>query len=208
MGVTSYIMRNILTDNLETKLGEIRLCIESDLNESFECKDDIIKTSNYLIQIKKLPSVENLFSTNLNIESSKAWRIYITKRSDFSENLKIYCKLKNSTRDIQSYHDSGERLDAIGIEDNENILHIGTEDGEAMQNRSNVSDWFPSRFKKVVSIENSFTKYSDLGFETCVPYLENGEKIYFHYIVATNSKNRNKADTWFAVGIDKQELDY
>jgi hypothetical protein len=65
-----------------------------------------------------------------------------------------------------------------------------------MKYRAKVNDWMPSRFQNVLGYQGnselSFTNYLDFGLNTTLPELRNGEKIYFHYLVATNKRKKSK----------------
>ena len=147
-------------------------------------------------------------------ESAKGWRWFICKTNERTEQLTIFCKLINPSIDTEWGTNSGEHLDAIEIENKTQHLHIGTEDGEMMHYRAEVSNWMPERFKKEIGFYKSFTEYIDWGFKTTIPILNKDEKIYFHFIVATNTimpskehPNERDISTWFAVDHSKKWLD-
>ncbi len=150
----------------------------------------------------------------MEYESAHVWRWFIDKTNNENEKLTIFCKLINPSADIEYGGNPGEHLDAIEIENKTYHLHIGTEDGEIMQYRAEANDLMPERFKEEIGLYKSFTEYTDYGFKTIVPKLDKGEKIYFHFIIATNpikaSKdypNERDASTWFAVDQSKKWLD-
>ena len=79
-----------------------------------------------------------------------------------------------------------------------------------MKYRADQNDWFPKRLKDSVSLEKPLTKFIDFGFETKIPDLKISEKIYLHYLIATNFEKNNIENgnsTWFVVEKTKTELD-
>jgi hypothetical protein len=96
---------------------------------------------------------------------------------------------------ITSEIDTGESLDSLWIENETELVSIGTEYGEMMKYCAEKGDWMPIRLKEKLgyqrSSEFSFTSYLDFGLETNLPELDNGEKVYFHYLVATNRKKKS-----------------
>ncbi|MGZ3854327.1 MAG: hypothetical protein ACXVBX_16140 [Flavisolibacter sp.] len=150
----------------------------------------------------------------MKYETSVGWRWFFEKTNSQKEQLTIICKLINPSGDTDWAPNSGENLDAIEIENNTEHLHIGTEDGEMLHYRAEIADWMPGRFKNNIGVSKSFTEYIDFGFKTSVPLLSEGEKIYFHYMVATNVIKPSKdypeerdLSTWFAVDQSKKFLD-
>lgn len=100
------------------------------------------------------------------------------------------------------------------IENDTHQLHMGTEDGEVLQARAETSNWMPNRFKKEFGFDRSFTEYKDFGFRTAIPDLFKHEKVYFHFLVATNPVRQSSqypderdVSTWYAVDQFKEFLD-
>ena len=102
------------------------------------------------------------------------------------------------------------------------MIFIGTEDSEILRSRANFNDLMPKRFENLLGLrchenscsEYSFTEYIDFGFKINIPKLLKGEKIYFHFLVATNSIKPSLEDsrysdisTWLAVDRSKRYLD-
>ena len=112
------------------------------------------------------------------------------------EEVSIQCSLNPEDEKITSEIDTGEHLDSLWIENEIEVVSIGTEDGEMMKYRAEKEDWMPMRFKNKLGYQSnsefSFTSYLDFGLGTNLPQLENGEKIYFHYLVATNRKKKSE----------------
>ena len=212
--VSCHMMTTILKDDYKTKLGTIRNWVESNLGDAMVQGDHTIKTLGHLISLQKFELKKEWFVDAMDIESSQGWRWHIEKINDTTETLHIYCKLINPTKDTSFGGSSGQYLDAIEIENKTEQLHIGTEDGEIMQSRAEKSDWMPNRFKEKLSDYYSFTEYIDYGFKTVVPHLTPGEKIYFHFLIATNTikpslefQDERDISTWFAVDKHKPFLD-
>ena len=207
-------MKAILTDDFETPLGIIHNCIETDTDNIKEVSPLTFITAAHRIFLQTL----NLKDFNIPIaaacETVKCWRWFIDKINNEQEQLVISSKLNNPSSGASFSSSSGEHLDAIEIENEKYHLHIGTEDGEIMQHRAEVNDWMPERFKNEINIGISFTQYIDFGFKTIVPHLHEGEKIYFHFIAASNpimpSKyypDERNVSNWLAVEQSKRILD-
>lgn len=83
-----------------------------------------------------------------------------------------------------------------------------------MQHRAKTADWMPQRFISNLNKEGSFTNYTPFGFNTKIPILEVGEKIYFHFIVSispirqsTEYPEERDISTWNIVNKSKKFLD-
>jgi len=202
-------------DIFETKLGTIESRLQTDSDVAIQQRDKFrFTTKGYNVYCQVFDLLHCRIPDGMAFETSKGWRWFIEKTNDEKEQLTIYCELVNPSSELKSGANSGEHLDAIEIENSQHHLHIGTEDGEAMQYRAEISDWMPKRFKDEVDVYKSFTEYIDYGFRTTIPILERGEKIYFHYLVATDAirpdnqyPDQNDISTWFAVDQLKKELD-
>ena len=205
-------MRTILKDTFETNLGEIELAIKSEYEIQYSVKDNLkIEAENHKIEVLVIDLNELEFPEHMKIENSKGWRIYIEKKSEKSEKLYVICKLINKNPDNTWNYNSGENLDAVEIENRKELLHIGTEDAEAMKWRAENNDWFPIRLKNEISLEKPITNYIDFGFESIIPNLEINEKLYLHFLIATRKKteknDNENISTWIAVDNSKKELD-
>jgi hypothetical protein len=208
-------MTTLLKDDFETKLGTIQTWVESDSNGKIQQQDKfMLTTTGHNIYLQSFNLKQVWSPEEMQYESGKVWRWFIKKTNNEKEQLRMFCRLITPAKDIEWGNDSGEHLDAIEIENKTHQLHIGTEDGERMQYRAEVSNWMPERLKTETSIYKSFTEYVDFGFKTTVPILKEGERIYFHFIVATNEikpskdhPNERDISTWFAVDQSKKYLD-
>ncbi len=208
-------MTVFFSDDFETNLGIIRMSAETDAYDYIIHKDNSkVSSKGHSIRVDKFDLKDISDTENIKYETSRAWRLHIEKINDQQEQLILYCKLINPQTDTSWGIHSGEHLDALEIENQTDHLHIGTEDGEMIQHRARVSDWMPGRLKDEDGSFKSFTEYVEFGFKTVVPLLENGEKIYFHFIVATNRikpsidyPNERDVSTWLAVDQSKNYLD-
>ena len=220
-------MNILLSDNFETKLGTIETWIENNLDDSINTnRDNLLTTASHkiILQSFQLPNEfqSNSYSPPKKVESLIAWRWLVEKISDADEQLSIFCKLIDPQADVSCNPDSGEALDAVEIENQIYHLHIGTEDREILRSRANFNDLMPKRFKNLLGLrcyenscsEYSFTEYINFGFKTNIPKLLKGEKIYFHFLVATNPIKPSLEDskytdvlTWLAVDRSKRYLD-
>jgi len=209
-------MKVLIHNDFKTELGIVRTYIETNTSQNSNFSESLfVNTANYKIRLEVFELQNEWLPENMSFKTSKGWRWFIEKTNEKNEELTIYCKLLEVKPETNWSHDSGQHLDAIAIENKINIVHIGTEDGEIMQFRAVNQDYMPIRFKDELSIAKSFTEYIDYGFKTVIPELKINEKIYFHFLVATNSLNENKeynnstdASTWYAVEKSKKLLDY
>jgi hypothetical protein len=199
----------LIADTFETKLGRIELSIETDSLNSILQNDSKIETQDFQIEIRKFKLDNFPLPQNQKIEDSNGWQIYLIKKNNKNTEIKIECKLTNPQGYVDSYPDSGENLDALKIENNSCYMHIGTEDGEIMQQRAKKSDWFPNRLKDLVSIEKPITEYIELGFKTIIPQLKKDEHLYLHFLIASNQKisAQENISTWNAVERSKDEIE-
>jgi hypothetical protein len=220
-------MNILLSDEFETKLGTIKTWIESSINNLTVAKDgNLLTTKNYRIRLESvaLPNETqyNSYSLPKKIESLIAWPWFIEKIGNVDEQLAIFCQLVNAQSDTSWDYSSGECLDAIEIENQTYNLHIGTEDAEVLQYRAYQNDWMPKRFQNLLGwhenekyySEYSFIEYIDFGFKINIPNLLKNEKIYFHFLVATNPIKQSQeyprerdVSTWLAVDCSKRYLD-
>lgn len=208
-------MTTLLTDDFKTELGTVRTFIQTDkLDENSINYNYSVSTTGHTITLERFELNRDWIGDLMCFETSIGWRWFIQKTNDTEENLTIYSRLIDPQPEASFASDTGEHLDAIEIENKTYQLHIGTEDGEMLQNRAEQNDWMPNRFKSEVSIYKSFTEYIDFGFKTRVPKLITGEKIYFHFLVATNLIKRSiqhpderDVSTWYAVEQTKKFLD-
>ena len=209
----------ILSDEFETKLGTIKTWLESDSsNDSvFINKDSSLIANSHKIILQKFEVSNDWLKPHHNCESSRGWRWFIEKINDEDENLTLFCELIDSQSDFSKDYASGEWLDAIELENKTHHLYIGTEDGEIMRSRAINKDFMPQRLEKMLGNDSknySFTEYTDFGYKTNIPRLLKDEKIYFHFLVATNPikidpDNHSYRDLspWFAVDWVKSTLD-
>jgi hypothetical protein len=209
----------ILTDNFNTEFGIIQTSIQTGNTKSLIQNNGLtVNTLGHKITLEIINLQNGLISKKMPIETSIGWRWYIEKVNSKEEKISIECKLLNPTINTEFGASSGEYLDAIEIENKTHHLHIGTEDTDALWERAQNDDWLPKRFENKLGLHRNkvldFTKYIDFGFKTNIPNLGKGEKIYFHYLVATNKIKMNNYDketqdisTWFAVEQSKREID-
>ena len=208
-------------DSFETPLGIIQLHISfvgqfiAKTTENVSYK--YIDSPTLTIEIISFSDVSTwTLESNFPVEKTKGWIIRITKKTNDIENIKIKCELTNYQADVSFSVDSGENLDAIWIENKTHFLSIGTEDGEMLNYRATKNDYMPTRFVSELGYQSeqfSFTNYLKTGFETFVPELFEKEKIYFHYLAATNPRKKSKyypndddISTNFAVDFPKWTL--
>ncbi len=202
-------MRVLIKDSFKTNLGEIELTLTSESEFQYVISDNLkAENENYRIKIIFLDLNKKIIGKQ--VEISRGWRIFIEKKSNHTENLKIFCKLLNNNPEMNWDYASGENLDSVVIENDTEILHIGTEDGDAMKFRAENDDWFPVRLKNEISLEKPITNYIDFGFESRIPDLAINEQFYLHFLISTaksDKSDKENISTWIEVDRSKKELD-
>jgi hypothetical protein len=181
------IKNKIHIDSFSTRLGSVDLELqitsaEGNVPISKGTNTKQINTLCHNIEVICFDSItEWVRDSDFPIESSKGWIVRIKKTADDKEQLILSCKLTKISNEVKGYVDSGEHLDAVWIENNKEVVSIGTEDGEMLKYRAERNDWMPARFQKELGYQSnsefSFTTYLDMGLETQVPELTKGEKL-------------------------------
>lgn len=196
-----------------TPLGIVRCGLNSNSVNSFiETKkykngqSKIFNTIGYQVEIISFKIRLPLYNEE-NVTESCGWILRIEKINNTDEILEAYCILTNYLENIEFDSATGEYLDAIQADNSEWTLHIGTEDGEALNSRAENDDWFPPRFKHDVDFYQSITEMKQNGFITKIPLLNKGEKIHMQYLVAYDRKDEHKVNTWLAVDESKRNLE-
>lgn len=202
-------------DVFETNLGSVFLNVN--LLPKFKIKKleklKFIETKGHQIEVITFDTIKQWLGRENSIDKSMGWILRIRKKNEIREKITIECSLVSKNKKTSSEIDVGEHLDSLHFENETDVLSIGTEDGEMMKYRSENEDWMPLRFKESLGYQSnsefSFTNYLDTGLETKVPELIKGEKIYFHYLIATKKKKDLKKDdisTNIAVDFSKWTL--
>jgi hypothetical protein len=138
----------------------------------------------------------------------QGWLWRISKEKSANEKIELQCKRTDFPAGIElGGYDCGEHLDAIAFNNNNWKLHIGTEDGEVLQQRALDDDWMPTRYSDELGFYHSFTSIESNGLITKVPELIEGERIHFHYITAYDKYRSDTANTWLAVDESKRRLE-
>lgn len=209
-----HFMKKIIIDTFNTKLGEINLTLflaENPIINKVE-KSFFIQTKGHLITVTVFDDVKKWMKNVLSpVESTIGWILQIKKINELKEDIVIKCCLNPIDEKIISIIDTGEHLDSIWIENDTDVVSIGTEDAESMQDRAKNNDWMPSRFNEILAYYKnasqldyfSFTTILDFGMEIKIPKLIKNENIYFHYLVATNKKIEDDISTNLAVDLPK-----
>ncbi|WGH74626.1 hypothetical protein P8625_11055 [Tenacibaculum tangerinum] len=212
--------------NFLTNLGEISLRIKSD-DEVKIITSELgynILSSSFKIEIIKFYDVKNWLN-KIEVEKTIGWIFKIHKLNDHKRALSFDCILSPNNSKVTSESDTGEHLDSVWINDEKYVVSIGTEDGEIMKIRAKNNDWMPYRFKDNLGIiksesffsksykEKSITKILPFGLETKIRQLFEGEKLYFHYLIATDKLKKSEdyideysISTHLAVDYSKETL--
>jgi hypothetical protein len=206
-------------DTFKTNLGKVVFSLTSSSNSRLNKVEEsiLIETNGHLIEVISFDEIKKWTQDTNPIETAIGWIVRILKINDLKEEISIECSLSPKDKKIISSIDTGESLDSLCIENDTDVVSIGTEDGEMMKYRSEKEDWMPLRFKKALGYQSnsefSFTSYLDFGLETNLPELAKGEKLYFHYLVATNKRKKSKdspneedISTYLAVDFPKWTL--
>jgi hypothetical protein len=121
--------------------------------------------------------------------------------------LEAFCLFENQMGLIEFDTACGESLDAVEISNETWGLHIGTEDGEALNARAAKDDEFPARLENKVNFYNSITQLQKNGVTTEIPLLNRREKLHLQYLTAYDRRTEGKVNTWLAVEQDKRKLE-
>ena len=226
MEESEIIEKTVHTDSFETKLGLLTCTLFSNAEELFTGRSTpsgkgsrtVITTAGHFVEMYAFPlQTDWLAEADMSVETCKGWIWKITKINEVKEQLRIELRLNDVSAETSGSVQSGEFLDAITIENETEQLSLGTEDNEIMQIRAGENDWMPPRLEKVLKAwepgTRLFTNYTDYGFETWVPELKENERIYFHYLAASNSRKKSldypgedDGSTWYAVDQPKKNL--
>ena len=205
-------MNQLVQKKFKTEIGVVNCRLLSDklrfesigTNKYENGESEIFNTVGHRIELIEFES-----KTHQLVKDSKCWIFRITKTNNSNELLKIKCEIINHKTDVEFDTASGEHLDAIEGYNKEWQMHIGTEDGEIMNTRAEVDDWFPERLINEVNFHESITTYlkGHNGLETQIPKLNMDEKIHIQYLSAIDENNEESINCWTAVDDLKRNLE-
>jgi hypothetical protein len=141
------------------------------------------------------------------VAASYGWIWKIQKLNNGVESLETFCFFENQNGMVDFDTACGESLDAIEVSNETWILHIGTEDGEALNARAAKEDEFPARLENRTNFYQSITQLQKNGLITAIPELHKGERLHLQYLAAFDRKIEGKVNTWLAVEQDKRKLE-
>ena len=207
----------IYNKHVVNDLGMVSCELISDSPLSFNIEENesltTIRTKSHICQLISINPKEDWLPTGMSVEHSHGWLWTFKKVGTSEENLHLKCYLK-PTCAVESYNDSGQYLDALGIENDSKVMHIGTEDPEALYNRAKNSDYMPKRLLKEPSNRDyyqGYTNYIENGFKTEIPGLLENELVYFQYLYAINTRKQSAkypdeedSSTWYSVLHDRR----
>ncbi|MCB9361123.1 MAG: hypothetical protein H6587_05275 [Flavobacteriales bacterium] len=208
-------MKNRLINKIfETPIGKVicgldssELNIKSIATNSFENgQSETFEIFGYNIELVEFKIRQPLYNGD-NVTDSQGWIWRIEKNEDSETTLTLSCKLTDFNNSIDFDVATGEHLDAIEATNSHWTLHIGTEDGEIMNYRAELNDWFPTRLQNKVDSYQSITQMLKNGFETKIPQLKVGEKLHIQFITAYDKRNSESINTWLAVDEFKSKLE-
>ena len=205
-------MNQLIKKELVTKIGVIECELISDktgLTSIGKEKYENGESEKYETEGHQIELIEFKSRTHNLVKDSKCWIFRITKLNDKKEKLRIKCKLTNPKDDVEFDTASGEHLDAIEGNNQDWKIHIGTENGERMNSRAELDDWFPERLKDKVNFHESLTSYlkGNTGLQTEIPALEMNEKLHVQYLSALDVRNEENINCWTAVDYSKRNLE-
>ena len=205
-------MNQIVQKVFKTEIGEVNCELLSDklscesigTNKYENGESEVFNTVGHQIELIEFKSKSHQF-----VKDSKCWIFRTTKKNNSNEKLIIKCEIVNHRKDVEFDTASGEHLDAIEGYNKEWQLHIGTEDGEVMNSRAEVNDWFPERLKGKVNFDESITTYlkGNSGLQTKIPDLNKDEKIHIQYLSAIDTNKKESIKCWTAVDELKKNLE-
>ena len=210
-------MDNRLIDkNYKTPIGIVNCGLTSNkaLIESMDKKSykngqsEIYKSSDFEIEVIQFKIRLPLYNGG-TLTDSNGWIWRIIRKQNNSEKIQLDCKLIDTIDNIDYDVACGEHLDAIEVSNTDWILHIGTEDGEAMNSRAQINNWFPNRLLNKREFYISFTEMKKDGFITKIPDLKIDERLHLQYICAYDKRSNDpeNVNTWLAVDEFKDKLE-
>jgi hypothetical protein len=200
----------------KTPLGIVNCGLTSDKsiialieNKTYENgQSEIYKLTDYQIELIECKIRVPLYNGG-TLTDSNGWIWRIIKEHDSSETIQVDCRLIESINDINYDIATGEHLDAIEASNKDWILHIGTEDGEILNSRAELNDWFPNRLQNKVDLYQSITDMNKNGFISKLPDLKTNERLHIQYLCAyaKRSNDPENVNTWLAVDEFKSKLE-
>lgn len=125
-------------------------------------------------------------------------------------NCSFETKLTPNTNYLVSGQNSGEGLDAITFDYEENRMTLGTEDGLTLINRSNKKDLMANQFSSFNhEFPDGIIEYIDgyTGLSVPLDGLDKNEISQIHFVVAWNHIiDENDVSTWFTVDMSGDEI--
>ncbi len=189
----------------DTPLGVVRCGLNCDsFDKAVETRiyknghSEIYKTTGHKVELISF-KIKQPLQNGESVTDSYGWIFRIEKVSNTHETIETYCTIDKNKINIEFDTASGEHLDAISVENQEWILHIGTEDGEILNSKAANDNWFPTRLQNKVDFYQSITEMKQNGFITKIPDLNIGEKMHIQYLTAYDKKDLQKVTTWLAV---------
>jgi len=205
---------NLIIKKFETPIGEVECKLETSTdnceliatNNYENGTSETFKIGGYKIELVEFKIRQPLYNGE-TILDSQGWIWRIDKIEDSNIKLNLSCQLINYPNDIEFDTAHGEHLCAIEAYNENWNLHIGTEDGEIMNERAERNDRFPTRLQELVNFYESISQTKKNSIETIVPNLEVNESLHIHYLTAYDKPKIDSANTWFAVDEFKRKLE-
>lgn len=206
---------NTISDSITTPLGEVVTKLEIN-NDSIEllwkkpypnARSEVYRTDSFFIE--KLYFDVDPTIKKYDLQGWHGWIWRMEKRTNISEKLKISCELVTKEH-LQYDITSGDKLEAFEASNKHTILHIGTEDAEAMSKRAADNIWLPPRLAEQITFETPLSVAYEGKIKTRVPAdLQKPEQFYVQYICAYAKKTpkAQSEDSWLAVDFDFEELE-
>ncbi len=205
----------LIDKTFETPLGKVNCSLLSNISSIAFIKNknynngigELYNSQDFQIEIIEFKVKLPLYNGGI-ITDSKGWIWRIIRKSESSEKLEIECRFLEPIANLSYDYATGQHIDAVEVNNNEWILHIGTEDGEILNDRAINNDWFPSRLKNA-DYYQSITEMKNYKFNSWIPDLAVEERIYLQYICAYDKQPNNpeNINTWIAVDEYKGNLE-
>ena len=204
-------------ESITSGLGRFNLQIDSTGElQTVHYEEHTIKLRSvgHDILIKHVVAPTDWLPPGMNVDSAKAWLVYIIKYGAPKEQLTISLKLLDNISAVQAQANTGQNLSAIEFENGVRQVHLGTQDEEWFSWYSK-KEWMPSRLISVLSNYKLFvTTIDEDGLRSQIPELFIGERFYLHYVLAESPRRKAMeypkdwdVSTWYAVDQSQDSLE-
>jgi hypothetical protein len=206
----------LFKEKIDSGLGVFELKINATgewLHETKAGSAVTVQLTGHTITIKKLAAPTAWLPLGMQVDTAKAWLIYITKQAGAAEQIHIEFTLPTMPLTVQADANTGEWLTAIELENGIRQVHIGTLDEEWFS-QARGDAWLPPRLVPMLDNGLIITEIKKNGLATTVPELLMHEQFYLHYIFAESARRKSvqypdewDVSTWYAVDQSRKSLE-